>query len=56
LRAALSANGGSLVILRSQSGNDIFDAPADTQPLMHRIKQRFDPKGILNRGRLIGGI
>jgi glycolate oxidase FAD binding subunit len=56
LRSALSANSGSLVILRSQNADDAFDAPPDTQALMLRIKQRFDPKGILNRGRLIGGI
>ena len=56
LRAALSANSGSLVILRSQQSDNIFDAPTDTHPLMLRVKQRFDPKGILNRGRLIGGI
>jgi glycolate oxidase FAD binding subunit len=60
LRAALTANGGSLVVLRrpadSQNSDTIFDAPPDTHSLMLRIKQRFDPKGILNRGRLIGGI
>ena len=60
LRSSLSANGGSLVVLHrpgeSQNTDDIFDVPPDTQALMLRIKQRFDPKGILNRGRLIGGI
>lgn len=59
LRAALRENGGSLVVLQrpDDSQNDtIFDAPSDSQALMLRIKQRFDPKGILNRGRLIGGI
>jgi glycolate oxidase FAD binding subunit len=56
LRSALAANGGSLVVLSSPLSDNIFDAPPDTQALMLRIKQRFDPKGILNRGRLIGGI
>ena len=37
-------------------GIDVWGPASDAQPLMVRIKQRFDPDGTLNPGRFIGGI
>lgn len=35
---------------------DVFGDPPAALPLMRRIKQEFDPKGILSPGRYLGGI
>jgi glycolate oxidase FAD binding subunit len=60
LRKALNSNSGNLTILSCRSeltpSIEKFDQPPDSFPLMVRVKQRFDPKGTLNRGRFIGGI
>jgi glycolate oxidase FAD binding subunit len=37
-------------------GLDIWGPPAATYSLMRDIKQRFDPHGLLNPGRFLGGI
>lgn len=59
LRAALEADGGSLVILRQPENLDGLDAwgnPGDALPLMRALKRQFDPRGTLNPGRFWGGI
>jgi len=52
--------GGTLVALGCplavKRGLDVWGPAADTQPLMVRIKQRFDPDGTLSPGRFLGGI
>ena len=60
LRDELVKMGGTMVALGCpvavKRGLDVWGPAADTQPLMVRIKQRFDPDGILNPGRFLGGI
>jgi len=69
LRAALMSlrdeiaetkTGGTIVVLACPAavkrGLDAWGPPSDAQPLMIRIKQRFDPDGTLNPGRFVGGI
>ena len=52
--------GGTIVALGCpvavKRGLDVWGPPSDAQPLMVRIKQRFDPDGTLNPGRFLGGI
>ena len=52
--------GGTLVVLACplalKRGFDVWGPTSDTQPVMVRIKQRFDPNGTLNPGRFLGGI
>jgi glycolate oxidase FAD binding subunit len=35
---------------------DVWGAPPSTFPLLKALKARFDPAGILNPGRYIGGL
>ena len=60
LRDEVAKMGGTMVALGCpvavKRGLDVWGPVADTQPLMVRIKQRFDPDGILNPGRFLGGI
>lgn len=57
LRAQLEQSEGSLTILRdTPEGFDPWGKLPDTLPLMRVLKHRFDPNGILNPGRFIGGI
>jgi len=60
LRDELAKMGGTLVTLACpvaiKRGLDVWGPPSDAQPLMVRIKQRFDPDGTLNPGRFLGGI
>jgi glycolate oxidase FAD binding subunit len=60
LRPAVAAAGGSLVVLAAPHGADLASAdvwglPANGTDIMHAIRNRFDPKGILNPGRFIFG-
>jgi glycolate oxidase FAD binding subunit len=52
--------GGTIVALGCpvavKRGLDVWGPASDAQPLMVRIKQRFDPDGTLNPGRFLGGI
>jgi glycolate oxidase FAD binding subunit len=60
LRQDLEAHGGSLVVLRCPSAVksklDVWGSPGDAFPVMRSIKAQFDPAGVLNPGRFIGGI
>jgi len=60
LRKKLETRGGSLVLLRCplemKTKIDVWGRAGDTLPLMKSIKAQFDPTGILNPGRFLGGI
>lgn len=60
VREGLAKMGGAMVVLGCplaiKRGLDVWGLPSDAQPLMVRIKQRFDPVGTLNPGRFVGGI
>jgi hypothetical protein len=51
---------GTLVVLHRPEGAGVrietWGEAGDASPLMKRVKQQFDPKGILNPGRFVGGI
>jgi glycolate oxidase FAD binding subunit len=42
--------------LAVKRGIDVWGPASDAQPVMLRIKQRFDPDGTLSPGRFLGGI
>ncbi|HLX09092.1 MAG TPA: FAD-binding oxidoreductase [Thermoanaerobaculia bacterium] len=52
--------GGTIVALGCplgvKRGLDVWGPAGDAQPVMVRIKQRFDPDGTLSPGRFLGGI
>jgi glycolate oxidase FAD binding subunit len=54
----LEGASGSLMILKqpAETNLDCWGPPPDSFPLMREIKRRFDPEGILNPGRFLGGI
>ncbi|MGD0205100.1 MAG: FAD-binding oxidoreductase, partial [Dehalococcoidia bacterium] len=58
LRQAVAGLGGSLVVegcpLALKEKIDVWGEPAADFPLMRRIKEQFDPQGILNPGRFLG--
>ena len=60
LRTAIHQLGGTLTLLHApleiRRGVDSFGDTGSAHPLMIRIKQRFDPRGILSPGRFVGGI
>jgi glycolate oxidase FAD binding subunit len=65
LREELAGNGGTrpggtIVALGCplavKRGLDVWGPAGDAQPLMVRIKRRFDPDGTLSPGRFLGGI
>ena len=60
LREAIHRLGGTFTVLHApleiRRGVDSFDDAGTAHPLMVRIKQRFDPRGILSPGRFVGGI
>lgn len=60
-RAAAGPAGGAHAVLEhapawAKDGRDVFDAPGGTLPLMRALKAQFDPAGVLNRGRFVGGL
>jgi len=60
LRQGLEAHGGSLAVLRGplevKSKIDVWGSSGDTLPVMKSVKAQFDPIGVLNPGRFLGGI
>jgi len=61
LRSALEAEGGSLVVERApaelKARCDVWGAiQPDILAIMERIKTEFDPAGVLNPGRFVGGL
>jgi glycolate oxidase FAD binding subunit len=61
LRDGLSAEGGSLVVERApvelKRAADVWGPiPAPALTVMKRLKAEFDPRGILNPGRFVGGL
>jgi glycolate oxidase FAD binding subunit len=60
LREKVEAIGGSLTVLNWPEGAaprpDEWGTASNALPLMREIKRQFDPNGILNPGRFLGGI
>jgi glycolate oxidase FAD binding subunit len=60
LRSGIAGRGGTLVVLHCapeiKQRIDVWGPAGGAQPLMKRIKERFDPNGVLNRGRFVGGL
>jgi glycolate oxidase FAD binding subunit len=60
LRERLLPRGASVVIRRASEDvkrrADVFGDPGDVLPLMRRVKERFDPAGMLSPGRFVGGL
>jgi glycolate oxidase FAD binding subunit len=60
IRSAIRKLGGTVTLLRAPSEIkkviDVFGERTSAYPLMVRVKQQFDPKGILSPGRFLGGI
>ncbi len=58
LRAITNRLGGSLLVLgcdpQLKHRIDVFGDPPPAFDLMRRVKQQFDPKGILSPGRFVG--
>jgi glycolate oxidase FAD binding subunit len=59
-RTAARAGGGGAVLEAAPAwakrGRDVFGEPPSALPLMRALKERFDPEGVLNPGRFVGGI
>ena len=58
LRRELEAASGSLMVLKQppESKLDCWGTLPDSLPLMRQIKHSFDPEGVLNPGRFLGGL
>jgi glycolate oxidase FAD binding subunit len=58
LRSQLEAAGGSLTILEAVEANafERWGTLPSSFPMMQAVKQHFDPKRTLNRGRFLGGL
>jgi glycolate oxidase FAD binding subunit len=60
MRAAARAGGGNVVLEAAppwaKVARDVFGEPCDEWRLARALKARFDPAGILNPGRYVGGL
>jgi glycolate oxidase FAD binding subunit len=60
LLARAAAHRGHVVLFaapaRCKEGIDVWGAPPAAHSLMRKIKQQFDPDGLLNPGRFLSGI
>lgn len=60
LRERVAGRGATVVITQAppvvKAAIDSWGVGGDALPLMRRVKERFDPAGILNPGRFVGGI
>ena len=60
LQQAAVESGGSLVVEHApaalKSRVEVWGSARDNLPIMRMLKNKFDPKGILNNSRFIGGI
>ena len=60
LRERVARVEGSVVVLQAPldiiEKIDVWGPVGDALPLMRRVKDRFDPAGILNPGRVVGGM
>lgn len=60
VRGALAEADGHWLLERvpafAKEGRDVFGTSRATLPLMRSLKREFDPEGILNPGRFVGGL
>lgn len=60
IRRLIAERGGSAVVHEAppevKRAVDVWGPVGDTLPLMRRIKEQFDPEGIMNPGRFVGGL
>lgn len=60
LRSASVQGGGSTVVEECppqlRAAIDVWGATPEALPIMRRLKEMFDPQGVLNPGRYVGGI
>ena len=60
LREVLVPRGGSVVVQRAPAALkkrvDAWGPAGDKLLLTRRVKEKFDPRGVLNPGRFVGGI
>jgi FAD/FMN-containing dehydrogenase len=59
-RAAARAGGGDVLLEEvpdwARAARDVFGDPGDGWRLARALKERFDPAGVLNPGRFVGGL
>jgi glycolate oxidase FAD binding subunit len=56
LRQALAASDGAAVVLAGGGDLEAWGPAGGDAAIMQRIKQQFDPQGVFNPGRYLGGI
>ncbi|MET4102525.1 glycolate oxidase FAD binding subunit [Roseovarius sp. MBR-78] len=54
IRKAVAAKGGHATRLRGEGGDAFHPLPAPVAALQARLRQRFDPRGLLNPGLMAG--
>ncbi len=60
MRAIAGECGGTMIVdaapADAKQGIDVFGAPRSDIAIMRRLKQEFDPTGVLSPGRFVGGL